>query len=74
MVDKATLETRLAEAKQAQHELLTGAKAVSLSYSQGGGSHSMSFTAANLGDLNAYIFDLKRQLGFVSGRRPFRFR
>lgn len=74
MVDKAVLETRLTEAEDAMHKLVTGRQSVSLSHSQGGGSHSIGYTQANRNELAAYIINLKSQLGLVPARRPIRFR
>lgn len=48
---------------------MTGAKTVSLSYAQGTGARSVTYTAANLDALRGYITDLKRQLGVTTTRR-----
>ena len=61
----ATLATRLAEAEQAQHDLLTG-KSVRVFVDQNG--ERIEYTVANRSALAAYIADLKRQIhGAVSG-------
>jgi hypothetical protein len=68
----ATLQTWLEEAYAARHKLRTGALAVSLSY----GQRTMSYTAANAADLDAYISDLEQQIreaqGSTNKRRVFR--
>lgn len=68
----ATLQTWLEEAYVARHKLRTGALAVSLSY----GQRTMSYTAANAADLDAYIADLESQISQAQSgsnkRRVFR--
>lgn len=65
----ATLQVRLNEAEAALHALLTGAKASCVQYGGLGGSQTVNYTQANIGDLRAYIADLKRQLGVPTRRR-----
>ncbi len=66
-IDRPTLERRLAEAQTAYHDLMTGQREVSLSYAQGDGMKSVTYTAMNLPALKAYIAELTSQLGI--GRR-----
>ncbi len=69
MATAQQLETWLAEAEQARHELLIGTRAVSVSTSSG---KSVSFTATDIGKLDVYIASLRNQLGLVSGlSQPF---
>lgn len=61
---------RLAAARlQARHELIVGTRAVSVSTGSG---KSVTYTATDLGKLDAYIASLRVQLGQSSGYgRPF---
>ena len=67
-IDRATLLQFLADARTAYHQLMTGAKAVTLGYDMGAGKKSVTYSAASLAALNEYIASLERQLG-ISGRR-----
>ena len=68
------LQTALAAAQQAYLDLMTGNKAVTLSYAQGDGAKTVSYTQTNLGQLTALIQLLQSQLGLVRhARRPVRF-
>lgn len=69
----ATLQKWLLEAQLAHHNLMTGSQGEALSYTQGDGTKSITFTRTNVGQLTAYIQLLKAQLGITSGRRPVRF-
>jgi hypothetical protein len=69
MADQATLQAWLNAAEQALQDLMTGQRVVSVSSSSG---KTVSYTAADAGKLQAYIAQLKRQLG-VSTNRPFSF-
>lgn len=63
------LQTWLTEAEQARHELIVGTRAVSVSTGSG---KSVTYTATDLGKLDAYIASLRVQLGQSSGfSRPF---
>lgn len=57
--ERAALEARLAEAKQAYHDLLTGTKARVVVDSNG---ERVEFVAANRQALYAYIQELERVL------------
>ncbi|TAL89276.1 MAG: phage head-tail adapter protein [Candidimonas sp.] len=72
-VPVSTLQSWLADAMQAQHDLLTGGKGESYSYTQGDGNKSVTFTRVNMADLAAYILRLKMALGLGSIRplRPY---
>lgn len=58
MADVATLQTRLLEAEFALHKLMTGAATVEVENED----MRMRYTSTNVGDLRAYIQDLKNQL------------
>lgn len=65
----ATLQERLTEAEQAQHDLLTG-KSVRVYVDHNG--ERIEYTAANRAALAAYIADLKRQIsGTATGALYF---
>jgi hypothetical protein len=67
---RADLETRLRDAESARHELAIGRRASVVSYGQGDGGHkSVTYTRTTLSQLDGYIADLKRQLGYRSTRR-----
>jgi len=70
MATTAQLTAWLATAEQAEFDLVTGGKAVSVSSSSG---KSVSYTAASLPQLQAYIASLRRQLGIASTPRPLTF-
>lgn len=73
-VPDATLRAWLLQAQTALHELSTGGKVASASYSQGEGGKSVTFTQAQLPALRAHIAALKAQLGMVTRpRRALRF-
>lgn len=72
MPDLATLQTYLAEAEAARRRLLTGTGVASVT-SPGG--RSVTYSIANLDRLDAYIADLRSQIGTLTGtpqtrRRP----
>ena len=70
-IPQATLQQWLAAAQQALHDLSTGAKGESYSYTQGDGSKSVTYTRANVEQLQAHINDLMYALG-MRRRRPLR--
>lgn len=70
-VPQATLEQWLADAQQALHDLSTGTKGESYSYTQGDGTKSVTYTRANIGQLQAYINELQYALG-IRRRRAIR--
>ena len=59
----ADLETRLAEAEQAYHDLMTGQSAAELKDSNG---ETIRYTPANASRLLGYITSLKSQLGLLT--------
>ena len=60
--DQATLTQRLADASAAYHKLMIGRLASTVVDQNG---ERVTFTAANVDQLKAYIDDLKSQLGLV---------
>ena len=70
-VPKPTLEQWLAESQQALHDLSTGAKGESFSYTQGDGAKSVTYTRADIGALQAHINALLYALG-MRRRRAIR--
>lgn len=64
MPDLATLETRLAEAETARHQLVTGSREVTVTVY---GFGATTYTQASLRDLDAYISDLRGQIARLKG-------
>ncbi|MCA8026489.1 MULTISPECIES: gpW family protein [Burkholderia cepacia complex] len=72
-MDQAALQASLAEAQRIYIQLSTGAQEESLSYTQGDGTRSVTYTRANLAQLAAAIQLMQAQLGIVkSPRRAMR--
>ncbi|VVP61665.1 hypothetical protein PS870_06405 [Pseudomonas fluorescens] len=70
-VPKATLQQWLTESQQALHDLSTGNKGESFSYTQGDGAKSVTYTRADIGALQAHINALLYALG-MRRRRAIR--
>jgi hypothetical protein len=71
---QAQLQAALTAAQQAYTDLMTGAKAVDLSYAQGDGSKHVRYTEASVQNLVAFISELRAQLGQTRrARRPISF-
>lgn len=69
----AALQADLAVAQQAYIDLQGGAKVVSVSYAQGSGSRSVTYTQASIADVQNLIRSLQSQLGIIQrARRPIR--
>lgn len=64
MTDLATLQTRLTEAETAYHQLMTGAKEVSVSI---GGYGATTYAQADSSRLEQYIQKLKIEINRLSG-------
>lgn len=64
MADLVTLQGYLAEAQVAKHKLMTGTKETSVSYE----GKSVSFSQTDVFRLDAYIADLTRQIGALTGQ------
>lgn len=65
MADLATLQTRLAEAEEAHHLLMTGAKEVSVTI---GGYGATTYTQVNVEKLEQYIQRLNAQIARLGGK------
>lgn len=63
-LDKETIKTRLAEAEEAYHKLLIGAKEVSVNVGNFG---SVTYNQTSRTALETYIADLKAQLAAAEG-------
>lgn len=61
-IDNATLLAWYGEALNALHQLRTGAKIASASYSQGTGARGVTYTQADRDDLIRYIAQLESAL------------
>jgi hypothetical protein len=67
------LRASLAEAQQIYLQVSMGSNAEAMSYTQGDGTRSITFTRANLGQLIAAIQEMQAQLGIVvRPRKAFR--
>ncbi len=72
-VPREILQAWRSTALEVLAELQTGAKVVSATYAQADGSKSVTYSQANLGDLNNWIMLLNEALGVTRGvRRPMR--
>ncbi len=65
MADLVTLQTWLASAEAALNDLVTGNKVVEIRHGQ---NELMRFTPSQVGQLRAYIADLKGQIGALTGQ------
>ena len=63
-MDIETLQTRLAEAEEAYHQLMIGAKEVSVNVGNFG---SVTYNQTSRAALEAYIADLKNKLSEAKG-------
>lgn len=66
------LQTALTNAQNAYVTLMTGARTVSLSYSQGDGSKSVTYDQVDIARLRLFIQELQQALGNIC-RPPRRF-
>ncbi|HEY2010541.1 MAG TPA: gpW family head-tail joining protein [Rhizomicrobium sp.] len=68
------LQAALTAAQTAYIALSIGSKAETVSYTQGDGSKSVTYTRANIANLTALILQLQQALGIIKrARRPVRF-
>ncbi len=71
---RESLERALADAQHAYLALSTGSKYESVSFAQGDGSKSVTYTRANLAQLTMLIKTLQAHLGWIPrARAPLRF-
>ena len=66
--DAATLQSRLADAQAAYHSLMIGQNLSVVSYGQGDGTKSVTYTRTNINALAAYIAQLQMQMGYRARR------
>lgn len=70
----AQLQAALSAAQQAYLDLASGAKVVTVSYTQGDGAKSVTYAQTSMANLVALIKQLQAQLGIVQHpRAPIRF-
>jgi hypothetical protein len=67
-IPRATLQQYLADAQAAYASLMAGGRPVSVGYE----GKTVTYSAANRGDLENWIGLLQRQLGMNCGRRAIR--
>lgn len=65
VIDKEILKTRLAEAEEAYHKLLIGAKEVSVNVGNFG---SVTYNQTSRAALESYISSLKSQIAAAEGK------
>lgn len=65
---QAILQANLAAAQAALQQLATGAQVTTVSYTEGQGMRTVTYSRAKVGDLQAYIESLQTQLGFRARR------
>ncbi|HEY9213853.1 MAG TPA: gpW family head-tail joining protein [Ancylobacter sp.] len=68
-MDVGVLRARLATLQQAYLDLMAGGKIVSVSYTQGDGARSVTYSQANIADLTQAILALQTQIDQLSGLR-----
>lgn len=68
-MDTATLQAELAKLQQGYLLLSGGQQGVSFTYQQNGGSQSVTYTKANLGELIQAIRLIQAQLGIIAAPR-----
>lgn len=61
------LQGWLLEAQTAMHQLSTGSKGESYSYTQGDGAKSVTYTRADINTLRQWIMKLNAQINALSG-------
>lgn len=61
--ERTAAESELQALKAAQSDLLGGSRAVSVSYSSGGATRSVTYNTSNLSQIKGRIIELERLLG-----------
>jgi hypothetical protein len=61
------LQARLSAMQLAYLDLTTGGKLESAAYTQGDGSHSVTYTKANIADLTQAIIGVQKQIDLLNG-------
>lgn len=67
-MSQAQLQAALTNAQTAYTQLMSGARAVTLSYSQGDGSKSVSYDRVDMAQLRFFIQELQQALGVLPCR------
>lgn len=68
-MDPSVLQARLAQMQQDYLDLMSGAKVVSASYTQGEGGKSVTYDRTNIAQLTMAIRQLQAQLGIICSPR-----
>ncbi|MBN9143745.1 MULTISPECIES: gpW family head-tail joining protein [unclassified Novosphingobium] len=68
-MDTSVLQARLAQMQQDYLDLMSGAKVVSASYTQGEGGKSVTYDRTNIAQLTIAIRQLQAQLGIICSPR-----
>lgn len=68
-MDTSVLQVRLAQMQQDYLDLMSGAKVVSASYTQGEGGKSVTYDRTNIAQLTMAIRQLQAQLGIICSPR-----
>ena len=68
-MDTSILQSRLTQMQQDYLDLMSGAKMISASYTQGEGGKSVSYDRTNIAQLSAAIRQLQAQLGIIDRPR-----
>lgn len=68
-MDTSVLQARLAQMQQDYLDLMSGAKVVSASYTQGEGGKSVTYDRTNIAQLTMAIRQLQAQLGIICSPR-----
>ncbi len=64
----ATLQANLAAAQAAYDQLMRGGRVATVTYGEGSGQRSVTYTKAEIGSLRLYIEDLQTRLGYRARR------
>ena len=68
-MDTSVLQARLAQMQQDYLDLMSGAKVVSASYTQGEGGKSVTYDRTNIAQLTMAIRQMQAQLGIICSPR-----
>ena len=68
-MDTSILQSRLTQMQQDYLDLMSGAKMISASYTQGEGGKSVTYDRTNIAQLSAAIRQLQAQLGIIDRPR-----
>lgn len=71
-ISNTDLQARLSALQQVYLDLSAGSQVATASYTQGDGSKSVTFRAADIGAVITAIQMIQKQLGITIGRKPVR--